>query len=82
MLTVLRRVLSHRVSVEELIEIALWLAIPYLTVGVIWAFLHPEQVDHVESLLLTRVPAGANVIAFGQSVALWPFMVIAPWLCG
>ena len=44
MLTMLRRKLSYRVSVEALIELALWLAVPYITIGVIWAFLHPDQV--------------------------------------
>ena len=81
-MTVLRRALSYRISVEALIELALWLAIPYITIGVIWAFLHPGQVQQFESLLQTRVPAGADLIAFGQTVALWPIMVIAPLLCG
>ena len=81
-MTVLRRALSYRISVEALIELALWLAIPYITIGVIWAFLHPGQVQQFESLLQTRVPAGADLIAFGQTVALWPVMIIAPLLCG
>lgn len=35
MLGVLRRALSHKVSVGDLIELTLWLAIPYLLVGVV-----------------------------------------------
>ena len=80
-MTALRRALSYRVSVEALIEFALWLAIPYILVGVVWAFLHPGQVQHFEAMLTTRVPAGADLIAFGQTVGLWPILVIAPLLC-
>ena len=81
MLTVLRRFLGHRLSVEQLIEIALWLAIPYLLVGVTWAFLHPLDVQRIETTLWTLLPAGANIIAFGLVVGLWPFMLIAPLVC-
>lgn len=80
MVNMLRRVLNYRVSVEDLIEIALWLAIPYLLIGVGWAFLHPDRVQHYEALL-SQLPAGANLIAFGLTVALWPVLLIAPVLC-
>lgn len=80
MLNVLRRVLGYRISIEQLIEIGLWLAVPFLFIGVVWAFLHPDQVAHFEAML-TRLPAGANLIAFGLTVALWPVLVIAPLLC-
>ncbi len=81
MLTMLRRKLSYRVSVEALIELALWLAVPYITIGVIWAFLHPDQVLNFQRPLEGVVPAGADLIAFGQIALLWPFLVIAPLLC-
>ena len=35
---VLRRVLSRRVSVEAMIEFALWMALPYIVVGLVFAF--------------------------------------------
>ena len=82
MLTALRRALSYRISVEALIELALWLAVPYLLIGVMWAFLHPGQVEQFQEPLEMRLPAGADLIAFGETVALWPFLVIAPLLCG
>jgi hypothetical protein len=82
MLTALRRGLSYRISVDALIELALWLAVPYLTIGVIWAFLHPGQVEHFQEPLEMLLPAGADLIAFGETVTLWPFLVVAPLLCG
>ncbi len=81
MLGVLRRFLGHRVSVEVLIEIALWLAIPFLLIGVIWAFLHPLDVQRVETTLMPWLPAGANIIAFGLIVGLWPILLLVPLVC-
>lgn len=81
-MTALRRVLNYKVSVEALIELAIWLAIPYLGVGLVWTFLHPDQVAAIETGLLTRVPAGANLIAFGEVTLYWPVMIFADQLCG
>ena len=50
--------------------------------GVLWAFLHPEQVQGFEAVLLTRVPAGADLIAFGLTAGLWPVLLLVPTLCG
>jgi hypothetical protein len=58
--TVLRRVLSRRVSVEAMIEFALWMAIPYIVVGLVFAFFGVEQVQLIETQLQTRLPAGSG----------------------
>jgi hypothetical protein len=68
----LRHVLSYQVSVAALIEIALWLAIPYLAIGFVWAFLHAGQVEQIKARLSNVMPAGADVAAFGVTAALWP----------
>ncbi len=81
MLGVLRRVLNFRVSVEQLIEVALWLAIPYLLAGVVFTFLHADTVDMFESRLETQLPAGANLVAFGHTTAMWPLLWVAPDVC-
>ena len=44
-MSILRRVLSRKVSVAAMIEFALWLAIPYLLIGLVWAFFDAEQVQ-------------------------------------
>jgi len=31
--------------------------------------------------LITRLPAGANLVAFGLTTALWPLLLIAPTVC-
>jgi hypothetical protein len=81
MLNRLRRVLSRKVSVEAMIEIAMWLAIPYLIVGVVWSFATADDVQRIETELQSRLPAGAELVAFGTTTALWPVLMIAPEVC-
>jgi hypothetical protein len=77
----LRRFLSRRVSVEAMIEIAMWLAIPYLLVGVGWAFFSAEQVQAIQTALQTRVPAGSEIAAFVQTALMWPSMMLGVDVC-
>jgi hypothetical protein len=55
-----RRVLGRRVSVEEMLEILMWLAIPYLVIGLGWAFFHPEQVAAIERAMVTPGSRGCE----------------------
>jgi len=68
----LRRLLTRRVSVEAMIEFALWMAIPYVVIGLAFAFFRAEQVALIESQLQTRLPAGADVAAYGLTALFWP----------
>ena len=68
----LRRVLQYEISVGALIEVALWLAIPYLAIGFVWAVLHTEETQRIQTRLESVMPAGSDVAAFGLTVALWP----------
>jgi hypothetical protein len=71
-MTSLQRVLNHQVSIGALIEVALWLAIPYLCIGFVWSSLHGEQVQQIQTRLEKLSPAGADILAFGLATALWP----------
>jgi hypothetical protein len=68
----LRRVLRYEVSVGALIEMALWLAIPYLSIGFVWAVVHTDETQRIQARLENVFPAGADVAAFGLTAALWP----------
>ncbi len=68
----LDRVLHHQVSVGALVELALWLALPYLCIGLAWAVFHSEQVERIQARLENVLPAGADVAAFGLTTVLWP----------
>lgn len=77
----LRRVLSYRISVAALLETAMWLAIPHLLAGVVFAFLQPQYVAFYEERWATVLPAGADLAGFGQTVALWPTLLFAAQIC-
>jgi hypothetical protein len=82
MLTSLRRVLGHRVSVGGLTEIAVWLAGAYLTIGLAWSFFHPDAVQRIGTQLEQQLhlPAGSNyqLAALGEASVLWPVMSVLP----
>jgi hypothetical protein len=71
-MALLQRVLHYQLSIGALIEVALWLALPYLCVGLVWSVFHSEQVQQIQTRLETVLPTGADVAAFGLTVALWP----------
>ncbi|MGV0687911.1 hypothetical protein [Mycolicibacterium thermoresistibile] len=80
-MTLLRRVLNHRVSVEAVLEAALWALLPYVVVGLVWAFFHPELVGHLEAQLHRLFPAGSEIVAMGVVAGLWPILMAAPNVC-
>jgi hypothetical protein len=77
----LRRVLRYEVSVGALIEVALWLAIPYLSIGFVWALLHADETARIQTRLESVAPSGADVAAFGLTAALWPASIQIAHAC-
>ncbi|WP_423212754.1 hypothetical protein [Mycobacterium talmoniae] len=81
MLDLLRRVLNYQVSVAALIEVALWLAVPYITAGLVWLFFHPDGVQRIQTQLEQQfhVPAGSDYeVALGAATLLWPAVLLLP----
>ena len=76
-----RSLLSRRVSVAGMIEFGLWMAIPYVVIGLAWAFFNVEKVRHVEDLLQTAFPAGGGIAAYLLMAGLWPLFVLVPSVC-
>ena len=77
----LRRVLDHPVTVAALLELAMWLAVPYIIVGVTWASVHENRVHELELEWNELFPGGADVAAFGEATALWPALLLLPTSC-
>jgi hypothetical protein len=77
-----RGALDHPVTVAALLELAMWLALPYLVVGVTWAFIHADKVHELEVGWNNVLPAGANIAAYGEATALWPAVLLLPTTCG
>ena len=78
----IRRALQHPVSVQALVEFAIWLALPYLTFGLFWAVVHPDKVQALQTQWSNVVPGSADVAAFGEAAALWPAVLLLPTTCG
>ena len=77
----LRRILSRRVSVEAMIELAMWLAVPYVVIGLVFAFFKAEQVALIETQLQTRLPAGSDIAAYGLTALFWPAELFGVDVC-
>jgi hypothetical protein len=78
---VLRRVLTRRVSVEAMIEFALWMAVPYIVVGLVFAFFGAEQVQLIQTQLKTVLPAGADLAAYVLTALFWPASLFGVDVC-
>jgi hypothetical protein len=76
-----RRLLSRKVSIGGMLEFGLWVGLGYLVIGMVLAFMHYDSVDRIEAELTPLLPAGADLVAFGLTAALWPQMLIASLLC-
>ena len=72
----LRRILSYRVSVEAMIEVVMWMLVPYIAIGLAWAFFDTEQVGLLQTELDTRMLAGSEIAAYLTTAALWPWELI------
>jgi hypothetical protein len=61
--------LGHRVSVGELIIVALVLGTPYLIVGAIWSSTHTDHLNQMDGIDL--------VVSFLGAIASWPVLLVA-----
>ncbi len=77
----LRRVLSRRVTVAAMLETLMWLAVPYLVIGLTWAFFDAEQVQTIDTALRSRLPAGSDIGAFVLTALNWPARLFGIDLC-
>ncbi|ORW91246.1 MULTISPECIES: hypothetical protein [unclassified Mycobacterium] len=69
MLEKLRRVLEYRLSIAQLMAIALILGTPYLLVGTIWSTTHTEHLHQMHGIDLA--------VSFLGSIVSWPVLLFA-----
>lgn len=79
--TGVRGLLSRKVSIEAMVEFAMWIAIPYLVIGIVWTFFNADDVARIETSLQTKIPAGSDLVAFGVTSATWPFLLSGHEVC-
>lgn len=77
----MRRLLSRRVSVGAMAEFLLWMALPYLLVGMAWTFMHPHAVEQVQKQWDRAFPAIAPLAALVEVTVAWPPMVTGVEIC-
>jgi hypothetical protein len=80
MVKAVRRMLSHRISVGAMVEVALLLAIPHLVIGIGWAVVHPDYLAQRDKQLSTVLPPGVDgeLVAFGETALWWPVLALLP----
>ena len=61
--------LGYRVSIGELVVVALVLGTPYLIVGVIWSSTHTDHLAEMDGIDL--------VVSFLGAIVSWPVLLIA-----
>jgi hypothetical protein len=77
----LRWLLSRKVSIAAMLEFAMWIAVPYLAIGIVWTFFNADDVSRIETQWETKLPAGSELVAFGASSAAWPFLLFGHEIC-
>lgn len=63
------RLLSYRMSVGELIGLALIVGTPYLIIGLVWSLTHTAHLHEMQGLDL--------VVSFLGSIVSWPVLLVA-----
>jgi hypothetical protein len=77
----LQRALLRR-GINTYLELALWIALVYTVVGVIYAALHLELIGQLDSALSGDFTIFANIAALLTAVLLWPALLISSLVCG
>jgi hypothetical protein len=72
-----REVLARPVSVATMIETLMWFALPYVVIGLAVTILHPDHIRQRETQLQVWFPAGADVLAFGETTVWWPLLLVS-----
>jgi hypothetical protein len=69
MLSAVRRVLDHQMTIAEWMGTALLLSVPHLGIGVVWSLTHTGH--------LSQLDGPAKVVSFLAAVIAWPALLFA-----
>lgn len=69
MLTRLRNLLDYKLTVAELLGLAVMLGVPYLVVGVVWSSTHTAHLEHMQGADL--------VVSYLGSIVSWPVLLFS-----
>ena len=66
----------------KVLEIGLWMALPYTVIGVVYAGLHIELMGLIEDALSSKMTFLAAHAALLVMVACWPILLASSLVCG
>ncbi|OBB72199.1 Uncharacterised protein [Mycolicibacterium flavescens] len=69
-------------GINTYLELALWITLVYIVIGVGYAMFHIELIGQLEAALSGDFTIFANIAALVVAVALWPLLLISSWACG
>lgn len=67
MLSAVRRILDHQMTIAEWMGTALFLSVPHLGIGVVWALTHTDHLVHLDGSM--------KVVSFLATVLAWPALL-------
>jgi hypothetical protein len=69
-------------GINTWLEVALWITLFYVIVGVIYAVLHIELISQLRNALAGQLTIFADIAALAVTVAGWPFLFVTSIVCG
>jgi hypothetical protein len=71
-----------RLGINTLLELALWILLFYIIIGVAYAGFHIELMGQLGSALSTQFTVFADLAALFVMVAFWPIVLVTSLVCG
>lgn len=65
----IKEILQYRISIQQLVYLAVLFAVPYGIVGILWAANHSAHLDDVSGL--------DRLLSLAGEVLAWPVLVVA-----
>ena len=69
-------------GINTVVEVALWITLFYIIVGVIYTVFHIELMGELRSALSGEFTIFADIAALAAMVAFWPFLLLTSLVCG
>jgi hypothetical protein len=75
------RMLLER-GINTFLELALWIALVYIVIGVGYTIFHIELMSQLQQALTGAFPIFSDIAALLVMVVGWPFLLATSFLCG
>lgn len=75
------RILLDR-GINTFLELALWIALGYIVIGVGYTIFHVELMSQLQQALTGAFPIFSDIAALLVMVVGWPFLLATSFVCG